>query len=98
MKEYTIAASVAVIAAFAVDMLLGTRVVFRSVFWLFMLVIFCFKLAVNGYLTAALIIIYNTRFFSGSRLGSIPLEDFLFGFSMVALTIIFWEHFKKKAA
>jgi hypothetical protein len=31
------------------------------------------------------------------RLGSIPFEDFLFGFSMVTVTIMLWEHGKRKS-
>jgi hypothetical protein len=27
--------------------------------------------------------------------GSIPVEDFFFGFSMVTMTIVFWEYFKR---
>jgi lycopene cyclase domain-containing protein len=39
---------------------------------------------------------YNSQFFMGIRIGTIPLEDFLFGFSMVTLSIVCWEYFKKK--
>jgi len=53
---------------------------------------------VNGYLTGKQIVMYRPQFFLGLRIGSIPLEDFLFGFSMVTMTIIFWEYFKKKQA
>jgi len=97
MKEYTLFAVISVAVTVIADFALRTRILTKPMFWLFMVVIFCFKLAVNGYLTGALIIIYNPRFFLGARLGSIPFEDFLFGFSMVTLTVIFWEYFKKKA-
>lgn len=57
---------------------------------------FLFKLLVNGYLTGQYIVMYNPRFFLNVRIGTIPIEDFLFGFSMIAMTIIFWEYFKAK--
>lgn len=98
MKEYTIIALFSVVAALAVGWKLKTRIFLDPLFWVFMVVIFLFKLMVNGYLTGALIVIYNTRYFMDYRLGSIPFEDFMFGFSMVSLTIIFWEYFKEKAA
>jgi len=41
-------------------------------------------------------VMYNPQFFMGIRIGTIPLEDFLFGFSMVTLSIVCWEYFKKK--
>jgi len=51
---------------------------------------------VNGYPTGRGIVIYERRYYLGLRLGSIPLEDFLFGFSMASVTLIYWEYFKKK--
>lgn len=65
-------------------------------FYFFILIIMLFKLAVNGYLTAYDVFIYNPLAVTGIRIGSIPLEDFFFGFSMVSSTIIFWEYFKRK--
>jgi hypothetical protein len=37
---------------------------------------------------------YNPDFFIGARVGSIPVEDFLFGFSMVLLVVMVWEKMK----
>ena len=72
------------------------RILKKRVFYVFLLIILCFKFLVNGYLTGKNIVIYNPRFFLGIRLGSIPVEDFLFGFSMIGMSIIFWEFFKAK--
>ena len=55
-----------------------------------------FKFLVNGYLTGQNIVVYDPAFFLEFRIGSIPLEDFLFGFSMVTLTIIGWEGLKRR--
>ncbi|MDD3087842.1 MAG: lycopene cyclase domain-containing protein [Candidatus Omnitrophica bacterium] len=93
MKEYTILALFSVLAVFILDALLKTRVLKRKIFWLFIFIIAIFKLLVNGYLTATKIVNYNPEFFLGIKLGSIPLEDFLFGFSMVSIAIIIWEYF-----
>lgn len=96
MKEYTVLGIFSVLATVWLDNLTGVMILRRGVFYLYLAVIFCFKLLVNGYLTGARIVRYDERFFLNVRFGSIPLEDFLFGFSMVTLTIIFWEFFKKK--
>lgn len=96
MKEYTILGILSVIVAIIVDKFLKTGLLRRRLFWLFLLIILFFKLLVNGYLTGTNIVMYNPKFFMGLRLGSIPFEDFLFGFSMVLLTLIFWEYFKGK--
>ncbi|MBF0532638.1 MAG: lycopene cyclase domain-containing protein [Candidatus Omnitrophica bacterium] len=95
MKEYTILSIVAALLTLWADEKSGVRVCRRKLFWWFLLVIAGFKFWVNGYLTGRQIVVYNPRFFLGIRIGPIPVEDFLFGFSMVTMTIIFWEMFKK---
>jgi len=95
MKEYTVLACSSVIVTIFVDIISGTKVLKKKIFHLFLFIIFLFKLLVNGFLTAN-IVLYNPDYFLGFRLGTIPLEDFIFGFSMVTLSIIFWEYFKKK--
>jgi len=96
MKEYTILGIISVGFAFVLDKILGQGIFKKRIFWLFLLIIFFFKLLVNGFLTAGGVVLYNPRFFMGVRIGSIPLEDFLFGFSMVSTAIISWEYFKKR--
>lgn len=96
MKEYTFLACLSLLAAVGLDRAMGTRLFKRGEFYLFLLVILFFKFLVNGYLTGKEIIIYNPEFFMGFRIGSIPLEDFLFGFSMVTTAIVFWEYFKRR--
>lgn len=94
MKEYTILAISSVLFTFFLDRRTRVGVLRRKDFYPFILIILFFKFLVNGYLTASNIVIYNPKFFLGLRIGSIPLEDFLFGFSMVTLSIVFWEYFK----
>lgn len=96
MKEYTILALVSVLLTCFLDKKTRVRVLARKEFYPFLLVILFFKFLVNGYLTGKNIVMYNPRFFIGIRIGSIPIEDFLFGFSMVTLTLVFWEYFKTK--
>lgn len=95
MKEYTVLAFCSAFAAIAIDAITKIRIFKKGIFYVFLLIIFCFKMLVNGYLTATGIVIYNPEFFLGLRLASIALEDFFFGFSMVALTLIFWEYFNR---
>jgi lycopene cyclase domain-containing protein len=97
MKEYTLIAAASVILTVLVDKLTRVNILKRKLFYLFLVVILAFKFLVNGYLTGSGIVMYNKKFFLGIRAGSIPLEDFLFGFSMVTLGVIFWEFFKKRA-
>ncbi|MCU0666516.1 MAG: lycopene cyclase domain-containing protein [Candidatus Omnitrophica bacterium] len=98
MREYTFLCSISILLVLFLDNYLKINILKKKIFYLFLLIIFIFKLVVNGYLTARHIVLYSQEAFLGIRLGSIPLEDFLFGFSMVSLTIIFWEFFKRKDA
>jgi len=95
MKEYTLLACFSVIITILLDRISGMNVLRRKIYYIFFAVIICFKLLVNGYLTKY-IVMYNPSQFLGFRIGTIPVEDFLFGFSMVTMSIIFWEYFKEK--
>lgn len=94
MREYTLLAVLFAAAVPVLDGICRTGLLRKPLFYVFLAVIFFFKLLVNGYLTASRIVIYNPAMFSGIRLGSIPLEDFLFGFSMVSFCLIVWEKYK----
>src|SRR5512138_2131298 len=91
MKEYTVAALASLFLVVLLDRILKTGLMRRGEFWVFMGVMFGFKIIFNGYLTWRPIVMYGERFFLNIRLGTIPLEDFLFGFSMISLTVILWE-------
>ena len=94
MKEYTLLAVTSVFITVIIGRMTKARVFIRPEFYIYLSVIMFFKLLVNGFLTGQNIVMYNPGFFLGLRIGSIPLEDFFFGFSMITLTIIFWEYFK----
>ncbi len=96
MKEYTILAFSSVFITIAIDKITKIKVFKKAQFYIFLLIILGFKILVNGYLTATEIVMYNPAFFMGLRIGSIPFEDFLFGFSMVTLSVVFWEYFLKR--
>ena len=91
MKEYTILAAGSAAGAAWLDQKSGLNVLKRPEFGPFALAVVFFKLLVNGHLTKY-IVRYNPRMFMGKRIGTIPVEDFLFGFSMVTLGLIVWEY------
>lgn len=96
MKEYTVLAVSSVLLTVFLDKASNIRLLRKGEFYIYLIIILFFKLLVNGYLTGTNIVMYNKNFFLGIRIGSIPLEDFLFGFSMVTLTLVFWEYFKRR--
>jgi lycopene cyclase domain-containing protein len=89
--EYSLVASASVVATVVLDLVLGTRLITRWRYWAFTTVMFFFTGIVNGYLTWRPIVLYNERMILGPRLGTIPIEDFLFCFSLITSVILVWE-------
>ena len=88
---YTAAALLGVVAAVAVDLfVLRTRLVRRVVFWATYPIIIVFQLLSNGILTGRRIVIYDPAAIVGWRIAYAPVEDLLFGFAMVLLTLSTW--------
>jgi lycopene cyclase domain-containing protein len=96
MKEYTILASLFVILTVILDLVLGTKLTTKKKFWAFWTVMFVLIIIVNSYLTWRPIVIYGNSFYLGIRLFTIPVEDFLFGFSLITFNIILWEYYNLK--
>jgi len=96
MKEYTLLALASVAVVTAADRFLNVRLLVRKDFWIFTVVMSGCMLLTNGYLTWRPVVLYGEAFFMTLRLGTIPIEDFFYGFSLVSLTIILWEYFKQK--
>jgi lycopene cyclase domain-containing protein len=98
MKEYTLLAAVSVLTAVITDFVLKTKLILNKKFWVFWVVMFIMISIVNGYLTWRPIVLYGESFYLGIRLFTIPVEDFLFGFSLITLNISIWEFLTKKHA
>ena len=89
--SYTVAALLGVAGALVADLaVLRTRLVLRAVFWATYPIVIAFQLISNGILTGRGIVRYNPRDILGPRLVHAPVEDLLFGFAMVLLTLSLW--------
>jgi lycopene cyclase domain-containing protein len=88
---YTAAALLGVLGALAVDLfVLRTRLVTRAVFWATYPIVIVFQLLSNGILTGRRIVIYDPAAIIGWRIAYAPVEDLLFGFAMILLTLSLW--------
>jgi lycopene cyclase domain-containing protein len=88
---YTEAAAVAVAVAVLLDLvILGTRVLTRTAFWVSYVIVVFFQLIVNGLLTGLKIVRYDPTQILGPRIAFAPVEDLLFGFSMITVTVSLW--------
>ncbi|AGL15470.1 lycopene cyclase domain-containing protein [Actinoplanes sp. N902-109] len=88
---YTAAALLGVAGSVLVDLfVLRTRLVRRTVFWATYPIIIVFQLLSNGILTGRDIVVYDPAAIIGWRIAYAPVEDLLFGFAMVLLTLSTW--------
>ena len=88
---YTVAALLGVAGALIVDLfVLRTQLVRKVVFWSTYPIIIAFQLLSNGILTGRRIVIYDPAAIVGWRLVHAPVEDLLFGFAMILLTLSVW--------
>jgi lycopene cyclase domain-containing protein len=88
---YTVLVVIAVLGALVLDLaLLRTRLVRRRAFWTAYTIVLFFQLITNGWLTGRDIVVYSADDILGARLVFAPVEDLLFGFSMVLQTQAWW--------
>ena len=97
---YTVAALLGVAGALVVDLWgLRTRLVLRRVWWTAYAIVVFFQLLVNGALTGRGAVRYDPgailgeaapRFIGAWRVVYAPVEDLLFGFSLVVQTLAWW--------
>jgi len=102
MSEYTIAAVVSVMVVVLVELAFLRSGLFRQPqYWIAMGIVFGFQLLVDGWLTkmTAPIVTYRESAMSGIRIGwNSPIEDFLFGYALVTLTLLCWVALSRRPA
>jgi len=95
---YSALAVTAVVAVLVVDLaVLRTRMVTRRVFWVAYGIVIVFQLLMNGVLTGADVVVYDPAAIWGPRIAYAPVEDLLFGFALVTLTLASWAAVNRRA-
>ena len=96
--SYSALAVTAVVAVLVVDLaVLRTRMVTRRVFWVTYAIVLVFQLLMNGVLTGLGVVTYNPAAVWGPRIAYAPVEDLLFGFALVTLTLASWAAVNRRA-
>ena len=94
MPEYTVLAVASVVLVVLLELRWARTGIFTTAqYWLSMAIVVGFQVLVDGWLTKLSdpIVLYDDSETSGVRFPwDIPVEDFLFGFSMVTLTLLLW--------
>ena len=89
--SYTLLAVLGIVLAVVLDLVvLRTKLLRRKVFWVSYAIILCFQLIVNGVLTGRDIVRYDSGTILGLRIAYAPVEDLMFGFSLVLQTLAWW--------
>jgi lycopene cyclase domain-containing protein len=96
--SYSALAVTAVVGVLVVDLAVyRTRLVTRRAFWATYAIVLVFQLLMNGVLTGLGIVTYNPATIWGPRIAYAPVEDLLFGFAMVTLTLASWAAVNRRA-
>ena len=103
--SYTQLAILGIVAVVALDLfVLRTRLLRRRAFWTAYAIVVFFQLVTNGVLTGFRIVRYDGEQIIGSstptdgpppflgdgRIAFAPVEDLMFGFALVVLTMVIW--------
>jgi lycopene cyclase domain-containing protein len=95
--SYTQLALLGVAGAVFVDtVLLRTWLVRRRTYWTAYAIVLFFQLVANGILTGFDIVRYDPGAILGWRVAFAPVEDILFGYAMVTLTLSTWVWLGRK--
>lgn len=88
---YTALALYALAGSVALDLvLLRTALLRRRAFWTSYAIVLFFQLLTNGWLTGRGIVRYDEDAIVGWRVAFAPVEDLVFGFSLVLQTLAWW--------
>ena len=80
-----------VLGAVVLDLgVLRTCLLRRTAFWTAYAIVLFFQLVVNGLLTGLRIVRYDPATVLGWHIAYAPVEDLLFGFAMVLMTLSVW--------
>ena len=94
MPEYSALAVLSAIATVLAELCWLRTGIFRTAqYWASMGIVYFFHVLVDGWLTklSAPIVIYDEGQITGVRVPwDIPVEDYLFGFAMITLTLMLW--------
>ena len=109
--SYTALAILSIIVVVILDLfVVRTKLLTRAIFWVSYSIIIFFQLLTNGVLTGFRIVRYDgdqiigsstpvdqpPPFIGDGRLVFAPVEDLMFGFSLVLLTLVLWVFWGRK--
>lgn len=95
-REYTALAALAFVVSLVVDRVLKINLIQYKLFYWLLATQLVLMLIFNGYLTFRPVVLYNPQYQLDFRIGTIPIEDFFYGYALAFLNITLFERFKRK--
>jgi hypothetical protein len=101
--EYTVLVIIGVIGILVLDkLILKTKLLFRPVFWCFSAVIIILQTIVDNYLNGRwwynepIVGPYGDKFYSTIKIWHTPIENYIYGLTLIWLNIIIFEYLTRK--
>jgi len=95
--SYSAIAVLALIASGVLDLfVVKSDLLKKKVFWTSYAIILPFQLLTNWWLTSRNIVMYSDDAIFGLRIASAPVEDLLFGFSLLLGVLSMWIYWGRK--
>lgn len=95
--SYSQIAIVSVLLAIGFDQFVTKRkLINKKAFWISYAIILPFQLLTNWWLTSREIVAYSPEAIWGFRIAAAPVEDLLFGFSLILITLDNWVTVTRK--
>lgn len=89
--SYTLFAGLGALVTVLLDMgVLRTKLLLHKAFWTAYVIMLFFQLVINGLLTGIPIVRYRPDAIIGWRVAYAPVEDVLFGFALILVTLSLW--------
>lgn len=93
--EYAGTVLLALATVVGLDQILRTRLLREGRTYWYLGLVTLFILLFNGYLTFRPLVLYSDSYLLGLRIVTIPVEDFLYGYALVFLTVLLYEKFRR---
>jgi lycopene cyclase domain-containing protein len=97
-QGYTMKALASCTVFLAASMLIDRSLIRSKQYWLWLAICYIPFLIFNSVLTALPVVEYNSAAIWGVRLGTIPVEDFFYNYSMLSFYVLFYRMIRNKSA
>ncbi|NTU46996.1 lycopene cyclase domain-containing protein [Candidatus Roizmanbacteria bacterium] len=96
MKEYLVLDGIGFFIVLLLDGILKTHVLQRKKFWIFQFICAGLLTVVDNYLSGRPIILFSPQYLLNIHIGAVPIENYLYSFSLLTLNLILFEYFKNR--